>query len=136
MECFFNFIIINKFKRLKDFKLCSNLFSTVSLMDNNHNKDDMITNFLEEDIDEQSEHDFKLVYSLMPELIDESIQEIKLFDFFQISGKIMNICEENCCFDFYCSNCIKNNSSMSKFNVDYHKLNDFKNKLMFDLEKK
>lgn len=31
--------------------------------------------------------------------------DLNEFSFVQLNGKILNICEENCCFDFFCSIC-------------------------------
>lgn len=40
----------------------------------------------------------------------KSDHDLNEFDFVRLNGNIMNICEENCCFDFYCSICKSSNN--------------------------
>ena len=52
--------------------------------------------------------------------------DLNEFEFVKISGKIMNICEENCCFDFYCSICKSSNNfvhSDYQHNIESSQLN-------------
>ena len=91
---------------------------------------------VEEDLNSKNQQDLKIIRSLITDLLDESIQGVKLFDFFQISGKVMNICEDNCCFDFYCSNCFKNDKSIEKSNLAFQKTTFNKQKLMFNTDSK
>jgi hypothetical protein len=91
---------------------------------------------VEEDLDSKNQQDLKIIRSVITDLLDESIQSVKLFDFFQISGKVMNICEDNCCFDFYCSNCFKNEKNIQKSNLAVQKTTLNKQKLMFNIDSK
>jgi len=119
----------------KESSLCSNLFSTIALR-NYSDQEDVITNLVEEDLDSKNRQDLKIIRSVITDLLDESIQSVKLFDFFQISGKVMNICEDNCCFDFYCSNCFKNDKIIEKSNLAFQKTTPNKQKLMFNTDSK
>lgn len=38
---------------------------------------------------------------------------LKAFDFGLVKGSVINVCDENCCFDFYCQIC-QNNASNSE----------------------
>ena len=100
----------------------------------------MINSLIEEDdLEGKNVFNSKIIRGLITELLDDNIQHLKKFEFFQITGKIMNICEENCCFDFYCSNCMSNEKSKSNASsvyLDYQKLDENKHKLMFNVEKK
>jgi hypothetical protein len=106
---------------------------------NDFEKDDLIAGLVDEDFDRNNRHHVKIIRSLIVDLLDDAIQNVNLFDFYQIRGKIMNIDEDNCCFDFYCSNCFKKENKKAnnpKFNLNNHGLETNKQKLMFDLEKK
>ena len=124
----------------KELNLGSNFFSSVSLVSASDRADDKITSLLDEDeAEDKSDFDSKIIRNIVAELLDDNIQNVQRFEFFQISGKIMDICEENCCFDFYCSSCMTNENlqpEVASVYLDYQKLDDNRHKLMFNVEKK
>jgi hypothetical protein len=63
--------------------------------------------------------------NLFPRIND---QNLKLHDFVLITGKIMNICDENCCFELTCFEC-KNRANL---NYEFENLPN----VIFDQEQK
>ena len=82
-----NIVLYREEGENQEFKLDTNLFSSLSCTD------DCL-----EDINDQfiMEHVFMRV---------EDDLAVNKYDFVQFTGEITSLCEENCSFDFHCSNC-------------------------------
>lgn len=111
----------------------SNLFSSVCLANRSDiGRNDLIGNLADDGTDNL--FDVKILNALVKDVLDENVQQLKKFDFIQLNGRVINIAEDDCCFDFYCSDCKNNEILKSSGNNQENDITQ--QKLIFNPEKK
>ena len=63
----------------------------------------------------------KLIYSNITELKND--YNLSEYEFYRVTGIILNICEDNCSFDFFCQNCQNRDTDMEDTNAQSSQLN-------------